>query len=276
MCLPSSGKGACQESLPPKSKQHLFSLEQSVSCMNPPQEASIFLLLEVTQASCLISICLTFSVEPKIHPTWTIFFLRIPIAPLVWGIWALSWPSHERKDLKRSRDFYFCPFKKKKNQTCISPNSIPNIGIFVFFMVPVAPFSVCKYSWGFGSCLGERIILKNMLTYIYTYLIGSSQGVSADSPGTIPHPSLYDVGLPPPPPPAQSPALPWFYWTTRWTGEGLSWPLFPFLSLFLSFLPCSSSCSCHFEIIPTLSFFSPVLSWAASLSGSGGFSTCSV
>lgn len=66
-------------------------------------------------------------------------------------------------------------------------------------MVPVAPFSVCKYSWGFGSCLGERIILKNMLTYIYTYLIGSSQGVSADSPGTIPHPSLYAVGLPPSP-----------------------------------------------------------------------------
>lgn len=49
-------------------------------------------------------------------------------------------------------------------------------------------------------------------------------------------------------------------WQVKGSSASFLWLLLSFLSLFLFFLPHSSSCSHHFEVSPTLSLFSFVLS----------------
>lgn len=49
-------------------------------------------------------------------------------------------------------------------------------------------------------------------------------------------------------------------WQVKGSSANFLWLLLSFLSLFPFFLPHSSSCSYHFEVIPTLSLFSFVLS----------------
>lgn len=66
-------------------------------------------------------------------------------------------PNHKREDLKSSRDFYFCPLKKKKS-TLHFVNFHPrhlNFCISIFYDTCCS--FVYKYNLRFSSCLGEII-----------------------------------------------------------------------------------------------------------------------
>lgn len=214
--------------------------------------------------------------KPKIHLTWAIFSLRISTVPLVWGIWALSWPSYKWKDLKSSRNFYFFPSKKIIK---LAFHQLPSQTLgFLYLHFGGSCFSfVCECSVGFDSRLGEMTNIKYICihTYIDSYLlIGSLQCVSINFPWKVPHP-ICAISLPNTIPPVP----PWDGWPTFLTGDSLSCQ-FPVASSFLLFVPFFSSLSLYLQL-PLLNHPHPFLlfsclSWAASSSGTGGFSTCSV
>ena len=153
ICLPSSPKGALQESLPPRANSTCF-LKAICFLHESPQKPSILSSFK-SYPNILLNLHTSYLQCGAKDTSYLGYFspFRISTAPLVWGVWALSGPNHNWKDLKSSRDFCFSPFKKK-NEACISLTSFPDTGIFInlltylilfFLFLPKAPQYIAVY-----------------------------------------------------------------------------------------------------------------------------------